>query len=319
MGSVLSVIGEPAENLFDFSTWSETATAKLSAVVRMANLTDITAGEFCCAVYQHVEWSKVLLKMVNSPVCCSPQPIACVDEAVRRHGVRQCWNFLLTASLFESLQSIPIEDAQLRDRLCLDALRTSLLCRRMNQVFCLGFQGEDLLAGIAADIGRTMFFSSIGRAFQDLYPRTVEQEVEIRALESDYLGKDHAEFGYEVLQSMELPSPIALAVRWHHTPLPQITGCPLAVLVRTASELRYNRDARSLTSEQVQALITDRNIDDIERVSHLNSLHTAMRGLDEEADSMFALLSISPKPIQARRPIVSLSALHYKLPVKRYT
>ena len=259
--------------------------SELATVIKLVNQVDLPAEECCASLRQHAGWSRRLLGVYEA---ISNQRIDSVSYAVRRLGVRQSVQLLLVTYMFELLNAMKIEPAD-RTRLCVEAVETMLLCRRMNQAFCLDFQGEELVAGMAADFGRWLIYSEKPEIYRDLHPNSWEQDYECLTLESSCYGKDHAELGYDLANSIRLPMSIGQAIRDHHLVSP--TTPRLALLVGTAIQLRYSRRLTNLVRHRIKLLLAKRNLDVVELASHLKGLQGALGRLDAEVESVFAVLT----------------------------
>ena len=87
-----------------------------------------------------------------------------------------------------------------------------------NELFKLGFEGEEFTAGLLHDFGRTLILIADPVNAPHVDPLDFIDPDNVEARERRHLGISHAEFGAWFAGLNQLPESLVKATRFHHTP-----------------------------------------------------------------------------------------------------
>jgi putative nucleotidyltransferase with HDIG domain len=151
-----------------------------------------------------------LLSAANSVLFGSRLQISTLRDAILRVGVPEARKALLAGCMARLFAPKALQDLWKHSQAVADAAwEVAGLC---------GVDREmAYLAGLLHDIGR-VGYSTYPAEFRGDEQSWIEEGFPLVYAESMAYGKDHAEFGAELLRDWDLPAEIADAVRYHHRP-----------------------------------------------------------------------------------------------------
>jgi putative nucleotidyltransferase with HDIG domain len=152
-----------------------------------------------------------LLRMANSSLHSSLQPIASILQAISYVGLDTCRKVMM-ARVFQPLfSSTPMRD------LWRHSLAMARLTERLAQL-CGRFDPQEaFLAGLVHDVGR-LALQKLRREYVMDYQRLIEGGCEPVFAEMLLCGFEHSAIGAEILRSWTFPEHLIEAVLRHHRP-----------------------------------------------------------------------------------------------------
>jgi putative nucleotidyltransferase with HDIG domain len=151
-----------------------------------------------------------LLSAANSVLFGSRLQISTLRGAILRVGVPEARKALLAACMARLFASKALQDLWKHSQAVADAA--------WEVAGSCGVDREKAyLAGLLHDIGR-VGFSTFPAEYRGEEEAWIEKGFPLVYAESMAYGKDHAEFGAQLLRDWDLPTEIADAVRYHHRP-----------------------------------------------------------------------------------------------------
>jgi putative nucleotidyltransferase with HDIG domain len=106
--------------------------------------------------------------------------------------------------------------------------------------------------GLLHDLGKLVVGVYLATESRRAHDCLLDQNVSFEEMENEVLGTDHGEVGHEIARQWRLPPEVAIAARWHHTPMaaPDPAAQRLASLVHVADAMAhmfgYGEDAGDL-------------------------------------------------------------------------
>ncbi len=177
-----------------------------------------------------------LLRVSNSAYYGLRGQVSTVKLALVMLGLREVRNIVVAMSLYSAVAGAVVESPLAR-RLWRHSLVVAGLCRRLGGDLRVGFQGEDFVAGLLHDLGKTVLWIRRGAPYRELLE--VDNPAPLFQREEAALGLTHAHVGAALLHNWGLPDALGDAVRLHHpdseAALTDAEDPPLAALVRIAN------------------------------------------------------------------------------------
>lgn len=178
-----------------------------------------------------------LLKLVNSSYYAAATRVSNLTTAVVRLGLRETQNLILAVSVRSVFRWVPAGQEESRDRLWKHSDRTAILCRSLNSELGLGFQGEELSAGLAHDLGRILVAVAFPEAFHQIIRSAPLGEADLLERERERLGFDHTQAGAWLSAHWNLPPELTEAIQYHHTPALATQAASLVATVALGDDL----------------------------------------------------------------------------------
>lgn len=185
-----------------------------------------------------------LLKLVNSSFYGGATKISNLTTAITRLGLRETQNLILGVSVRSVFRWMPKEQQEERDRLWRHSSLTAALARNINQKLGLDFTGEEFAAGLSHDLGRIML--AVG--YSDLFWKIAESgdttdENYLLGRETEFLGFTHCDLGAWLANLWNLPSELAEAIQFHHSPAAAPNHQILSAVICLAEEMANHMEA----------------------------------------------------------------------------
>jgi HD-like signal output (HDOD) protein len=208
--------------------WLANTSFMLPAAARkaldLARDPDCDVEEFLIVVRRDPKLAADILMLANTGGFATGQRILSLQQAVVRLGFRQCRNLILTAA-FATLMTRSSPDQQaVRQRLWRHSFATAMLCQVTNRNLGLGFQGEEVTAGLIHDFGCFALASVFPELCDACYGQADADPAWMIGRETAVAGADHGRVGAWLVRVNGLPEALELVVRHHHDP----TACPSA-------------------------------------------------------------------------------------------
>ena len=172
--------------------------------------------EFSQLVSQDPALTTRLLKLVNSAYYGFPGRIDTLSRAVNLVGIAELRNLTLAMGamkVFGGLENERFDMLGFWRHSVHCALLARLLAKRAHVL-----HAERLfIAGLLHDVGRLLIFSLLPESGARIQQHVAAGEPVSEAERSE-LGYDHADAGYQLLDSWKLPPALCIAVAFHHRP-----------------------------------------------------------------------------------------------------
>ncbi len=208
--------------------WLANTSFMLPAAARkaldLARDPDCDVEEFLIVVRRDPKLAADILMLANTGGFATGQRILSLQQAVVRLGFRQCRNLILTAA-FAALMTRSSPDQQaVRQRLWRHCFATATLCQVTSRVLGLGFQGEEVTAGLIHDFGCFALVTAFPELCDARYGQADADPAWLIGREKEVAGADHGLVGAWLVRVNGLPEELELVVRYHHDP----AACPSA-------------------------------------------------------------------------------------------
>lgn len=230
----------PAENFTEkFKQIGNVPTLPAAATRALAIVNDpkCSVRDFSKVLEADPALATSLLKLVNSSYYGGNTKISNLTTAIARLGLRETQNLILAVSVRSVFRWMPKNQQEERDRLWRHSSLTGVLCRQINQKLGLGFDGEELTAGLAHDLGRIMLAVGYPDVFCKLARMDVRNEALLLGEEQRMLGFTHCDLGAWLTTLWHLPAELTEAIQYHHAPAEAPQHSVLAAIVNVAEEM----------------------------------------------------------------------------------
>jgi HD-like signal output (HDOD) protein len=182
-----------------------------------------------------------LLRLVNSVYYGLSSSVNSIEEAVFYLGVRQIRQLVTVTPIIEEFQKLAGKTPFCWREFWQHCIGTAILCREIVAVQQSPMDEVDYVGGLIHDVGKIVMASTFPEHFQAIYNRPPEDERDLRLVENEILGLDHAELGGLYLRGHNLPEVLVEITRFHHQPeraghyAPRVAAVQIAdLLVRHA-------------------------------------------------------------------------------------
>ncbi|GBD35173.1 hypothetical protein HRbin36_00279 [bacterium HR36] len=219
------------EDLPMFPTWAVEA-------LEVANQPDSSLRDLARVIQRDVVLTAGILKLANSSLYCAGREITSVEQAVVRLGLVRCRHAILAVGMRslwrEGTRRLIPRWAQY---LWHHALLVGQIAARLAQRLHLPFQGEELVGGLAHDVGRIVLALDpppIPLAKRD---DAFLETPQVLLSERDQLAADHTQIGAWFLQMNRLPAFLTDIAEYHHAPERAVHHIELVQLIAVAEDL----------------------------------------------------------------------------------
>lgn len=179
---------------------------------------DCAITEFTAVVERDVKLAADILAMANSALYSPGRPIVNLHQSVVRLGFRQCKNLILSTSMTSLMKKITLGEEWVREVLWRHGFLTAMLSINVNRCVGAGFQGEEFVAGLIHDFGRTLFAVCMPEKFAEIDPLEFLEGPTLLVDELAACGTNHCEVGAWFAQENKLPTELQEVIRFHHDP-----------------------------------------------------------------------------------------------------
>jgi len=242
-------------------------------------------------VQRDVKLATFILRVANSSFFGPPRPIASLNHAMLFIGRRRAREFIITASLMALAQNVPSALRERQSILATHGFLTAILATRLNAALDLNFDGEEFMAGLMHDFGRTLLLIADPVNSPHIDPLDFDEPPTIEDHERRLLGTSHAELGAWFAATNELPESLISAIRYHHSPAEAGDRVQMAALVAAADHAVNALQRTGPTppydpaSNPGIALLEETGVPDA-RLKFSSSIERLLREVVEAADSM---------------------------------
>ncbi len=216
-----------------------------SLAIRALNLAkrpDCSIGQFSAFIKRDMTLASDMLKMANSMVYSRGLPIPSLSRAVSRLGLEQCKNLIMASSANSLMVQLTMTETWIREALWRHGFLTAKIASSLNRNLELGFQGEELTAGLIHDIGRILLavlepsgFAKSDRL--DCAEGDDDAQQSMLERERNLCGTTHCDLAGWFVEYSGLPQSLADVVRYHHTYTDEMSDRPLVALTAIADHM----------------------------------------------------------------------------------
>lgn len=159
-----------------------------------------------------------LLKLVNSSFYDFDTPVDTVSRAIMLVGLRELQHMVWASSAVETFDGLSPADANMAG-----FWRHSIFCAVTARILgreCNVLHPERMyVSGLLHDIGRLIMYHKIPEASANVVAaRRLDPGKDSASIEDEMLGYNHAQIGYALCKSWNLPDSLAVAIGNHHDP-----------------------------------------------------------------------------------------------------
>ncbi|MEO5366567.1 MAG: HDOD domain-containing protein [Magnetococcus sp. WYHC-3] len=183
--------------------------------------------------------SAKVLKMANSAFYFRQENVSTVQVAAVRLGHKTIRSLVLTVWT-QTFKTFPLkaDELDLVTALLEHGTTTAVGANLLIQPVQAGLAEETYIAGLLHDIGRLALVCQLGRSYEnDVLNRAMAEQKDIREIENQVLGFDHAMLGARLLQSWHIAPVSVHAAAEHHRAEVNPAEEPVVAAVALADDL----------------------------------------------------------------------------------
>ena len=141
-----------------------------------------------------------LLRLVNSVYYGLATPVSSIEEAVFYLGIRQIRQLTLVTPVIEDFQKLANQCAFPWREFWQHCIGTALLTHEMVSSTQPVQDDTDYIAGLVHDVGKIVMAWAFPDHFTEIHHAALPGTRDLREIESEILGIDHAELGAQYLE-----------------------------------------------------------------------------------------------------------------------
>ena len=188
-----------------------TLPAIVGKLTRMIGDENTTAPQIASLIEKDQVLTGKVLKMVNSAFYGFPRRISTVANAIVLLGFNVIRTLVITASIFETMQS---SDLSLWEHSLGTAAAAGLLAQRLG----LKNPEEVTTAGLLHDLGKVVIRTEFPELYKQIREKVVQEKRYFYEAEKEILGLDHGEIGRLLANQWNLPERLVEPIAYHHQP-----------------------------------------------------------------------------------------------------
>ena len=211
--------------------------AVLSKILQLVDDDRASARVLEELILHDASFSARVLKLANSALYSFRSEVKTISHAISLLGLNLVKSLAIGVSIFESFTKGFRDESTFISRLWMHSFGVGLVAQEIWAKRGNRAEGEfALLCGLLHDVGKVIYFKADVLGYSQLFAmESSGEDPDIRSLEVQYYGVDHAVLGAILTKQWNLPSELATVVRHHHDA--DAGGLPLAAAVSMADML----------------------------------------------------------------------------------
>jgi putative nucleotidyltransferase with HDIG domain len=188
-------------------------------------------------ILHDASFSVRVLKLANSALYSFRSEVKTISHAITLLGLNLVKSLAIGVSIFETFTKGFRDEITFISRLWMHSFGVGLMAQEIWTKRSNRAEGEfALLCGLLHDLGKVIYFKKDVLGYSQLFAmENSGEDPDIRSLEVEYYGVDHAVLGAILAKQWNLPSELATVVRHHHDA--DAGGLPLVAAVSMADML----------------------------------------------------------------------------------
>jgi putative nucleotidyltransferase with HDIG domain len=159
------------------------------------------------------------LKLANSVMFASRNPIESIDHALMYLGVNLLMKFVIAAAVEDFFSQSASGYSLCKGGLYHHAVGTAVVSEKLAKVTATAKPGLAYTAGLLHDIGKVVLDQFVAGAAPLFYRRLIEDKAaDFIQAEQSLFGTTHSEAGYHLARRWTFPDSLADVIRHHHRP-----------------------------------------------------------------------------------------------------
>jgi putative nucleotidyltransferase with HDIG domain len=189
-----------------------------------------------------------VVKLANSALYSFRSEVKTVAHAIALLGLNMVKSLAIGVSVFESFTRGFRDEITFISRLWMHSFGVGLIAQEIWTKRSNRAEGEfALLCGLLHDVGKVIYFKKDVLGYSQLFAmENSGQDPDIRSLEVEYYGVDHAVLGAILAKQWNLPTELTTVVRHHHDPdageLPLVAAVSMADMLAKQTGVGYDGD-----------------------------------------------------------------------------
>lgn len=190
-------------------------------VLRLTDKPDASVHSVAEGIKQDQALSLRILKLANSAIYGTGEPVSTVHKAVLRIGLGQIRAAVLGVEVMDALSSIGLADILRPSWFWEHSISCGVLAARLAR--SAGFKPEDadslFTAGLLHDIGRLLLAEQLPKLYPQVVTVAERLRLPLELVESRLLLMNHADLTDRVLRHWKFPPALVAPVAMHHLAL----------------------------------------------------------------------------------------------------
>ena len=182
-------------------------------LIRLATNPDVDFERIASNIKADPAIAARILQMANSAGYGAQSPVARLDHAIVRLGLRRTLSIAIAFTLAPRQHDKGI--ARARHELWLRCVTQAMTAEWFALHKQLGLVETPFVCGLLLDIGRLLLYDESPSHYEEVLSYQLSHDCSSIIAEQELLNQDHASMGAKFLQEIEIPSVIVQAVRSH--------------------------------------------------------------------------------------------------------
>lgn len=187
------------------------------------------------AISQDPVLSLKILRLANSPIYAQQRTVANMTDAVAAVGNTSISEALMISGIGDTFGNRILNSEAGRD-IWFHLLATAMTASEMSRLAKLRGAEEAFSGGLLHDIGKLILLKADHPRYVNVIDLGKRAE-DLRMIEREVFGFDHAELGFRAAESWNLPAAVCDMIRWHHEPALATEAIAVTRIVSLANSL----------------------------------------------------------------------------------
>lgn len=186
-------------------------------IVQLASDTSSSARDIAKVITLDPVLTTRLLKIVNSPFYGFSNTVTSISQAVAILGMKAVRTLSLCISV---LDTFPVDSDKTFDyqNFWMRSFASAVACKATARKLGIRIEEEAFIAGLTQNIGSLVFARYYPEKYGKILRQHYENSSELRSLEKQAWGIDHATVGSELFARWKMPVMLVQSILNHHTP-----------------------------------------------------------------------------------------------------
>jgi HD-like signal output (HDOD) protein len=225
------------DQVFDLVENMPTMPDAATRAMAVANNPDSSLTELARLIEADATIATCLIRYANSALYSGGAPALKLPQAIVRLGLSQCKNLILSIGIKSLFRGMTGATKQQCAVLWHHGHVTGSLCRQINGVYRLGFEGEEFAAGLLHDLGRVLLVLADADCSTRAATMDFHEDAGTLERERAAIGIDHCALGAWFAEHSQLPDTLIQTIQFHHESWTCDKPSQLVLLVATADHM----------------------------------------------------------------------------------
>lgn len=250
---------------------------------------DIMVSEVADWIEKDTVLTGNVIRMVNSAAYGRMGTVSSVRRAITILGTNRLRNIVLGLSVCNMMGQLKLPAGWSTKQFNLHAVAVANMTDLIVQNMTVEYAEGGFVAGLLHDVGKLLLAVCSPEEYGKMIAEAKREDRTLYEVEIEHFGFSHAELSHSVLENWKLPTPVQVAVRFHHNPDADASAPGLIALSRALQVADLTVNALGAT-----AIAGDREPQDprpvLEAVGLGSQCERILKSLDQEMEAIRSIL-----------------------------